>query len=163
MFKNINQLIFLIKKKSSVIKIMKQKIETKRAPQPGNYSQGIKVDLGNYVVLYTSGQTGNIPHVQDEPVAEGGIGMQTARALENVRGIVEAAGGSLEHVVKVTVFMENMERDKSGFEAVYRRFFSDTTPPARSLVEVKRVPLASEDTIVEIEAIAYIPKSKPNL
>lgn len=142
---------------------MKQEVKTLRAPKPGNYSQGIKVDLGNYIVLYTSGQTGNIPNVQDEPVVEGRIEMQTTQALENIRGIVEAAGGRLEHVVKVTVFMENMERDKSGFEAVYRRFFSGTTFPARSLVEVKRVPLTSEDTIVEIEAIAYIPKSKSNL
>lgn len=132
-----------------------EKIETKKAPAPGNYSQARVVDVGNCKVVYTAGQTGNIPETDE--VIEGGIGPQTRQALENIKGIVEEAGGTLGDIVKVTVFMKDMAHDKAGFEEVYKSCFKKPYP-ARSLVEVSEIPLVTEPTIVEIEAIAYIKK-----
>lgn len=132
-----------------------EKIETNRAPPPGNYSQARAIDLGNCKVIYTAGQTGNISETDE--VIEGGIGPQTRQALENIKGIVEQAGGTLDDIVKVTVFMKDMKNDKAGFENIYKLFFKKPYP-ARSLVEVSEIPLVSESTIVEIEAIAYIKK-----
>ncbi len=131
-------------------------IHTPAAPPPGNYSQGRLVDLGSHLLLHTAGQTGNEPRA--DTVVEGGIGPQTRQALENIRAIVEASGGGIEHVAKVTVFMKDMAASKAGFEQAYGAFFDGAALPARSLVEVSEIPLPSEPTVVEIEAVAYIPK-----
>jgi len=141
--------------KKEGIEMLHEKIETKKAPPPGNYSQARAIDLGNCKVVYTAGQTGNIPETDE--VIEGGIGPQTRQALENIKGIIEDAGGALEDIVKVTVFMKDMKNDKAGFEEVYKSFFKKPYP-ARSLIEVSEIPLVSEPTIVEIEAVAYIKK-----
>jgi len=130
-----------------------EKIETKKAPAPGNYSQGRMVDLGTYKILYTAGQTGNKPDTDE--VVKGGIRPQTKQALDNIKGIVEKAGGTLDDIVKVTVFMKDMASNKKGFEEIYKSYLKKPYP-ARSLVEVSEIPLVTEDTIVEIEAIAYI-------
>ena len=131
-------------------------LRTEKAPPPGNYSQGRCIDIGTHRVVYTAGQTGNTPDT--DVVEEGGIGPQTWRALKNIQAILEAAGGRMRDIVKVTVFMKDMAQDKKGFEAAYKPFFTEPLP-ARSLVEVSEIPLVSEPTIVEVEAVAYIPKS----
>jgi len=129
-------------------------INTRLAPPPGNYSQGRVVDCGAYTVVHISGQTGNDP-ITDE-VVPGGIGPQTRQALKNIGAVVSAAGGVLEDIAEITVFMENMERDKAGFEQAYLEMFQGVPLPARALVEVSRVPLHTESTVVEIKATAYV-------
>lgn len=129
---------------------------TPNAPAPGNYSQARVVELGTHAMVFTAGQTGNDP--KTDLVVEGGIGPQTRQAMENLKAIMEAAGGSLDDVTKITVFMKNMAADKPGFEKEYKSFFPSRFP-ARSLVEVKEIPLVSEDTIVEIEAVGIIART----
>lgn len=139
-------------------------IKTDRAPTPGNYSQAFKIDVGTGYLVYTAGQTGNLPPIFDknEGVKRGGISLQTKQALTNLEAVLAAAGGRVNHIIKTTVFLEDLERDKGGFEEAYLGFFGERgitkeMLPARSTVQ-GRVPLATEPTIVEIEAVAFIPK-----
>ena len=123
---------------------MKKIISTTAAPAAiGPYSQG--VDGGSVVI--TSGQ---LPiDVSTGAFAEGGIAGQTRQSLENVRAVLAQAGLGLENVIKTTVFLKNMN-DFTAMNEVYAEFFP-CEPPARSAVEVARLP---KDALVEIEAIA---------
>ena len=121
---------------------MKKEIATEKAPAAiGPYAQAI--DTGSFV--YTSGQipiepvTGTIPE---------GITAQTTQSLENVKAILEAAGLTMDHVVKATVFLKDMN-DFAAMNQVYGTYF--TRFPARSAVEVARLP---KDVLVEIEVVA---------
>jgi 2-iminobutanoate/2-iminopropanoate deaminase len=130
-------------------------ISTKKAPAPGHYSQGRVIEFPDHKIAYTALVTGNDPETDE--VVGGDIESQTKQALENLRAIIEAAGGTLNDIVKVSVMFENLARDKQGFDKIYNSFFTDQLP-ARSLCEVKAVPLTTEKTIIGIEAIAYISK-----
>lgn len=119
-------------------------IATDRAPAAvGPYSQGVQ--LGHLV--FTAGQLGLIPETGKFAGAD--VQAQTRQALENVKGVLEEAGSCLKHVVKVTVFLQDMG-EFSLMNEVYAEFFSEN-PPARSAVEVAALPLGGR---VEIEAIA---------
>ncbi len=121
-------------------------IKTDSAPAAiGPYSQAI---VANGFV-FVAGQTGIIPGTAT--FAEGGIQQQTRQALENLKAILEAAGTSLDRVVKTTVFLQNLG-DFSAMNEIYATYFSGN-PPARSTVEVAKLPLSA---LVEIEAIALI-------
>jgi 2-iminobutanoate/2-iminopropanoate deaminase len=87
-------------------------------------------------------------------VVAGGVEAQTTRAIENLKAVLEAAGTSLNNVVKTTVFLKNMA-DFAAMNAIYSTYFAPdgVVPPARSTVEVARLP---KDALVEIEAIARI-------
>ena len=123
----------------------KSVISTKNAPAAiGPYSQAIKV--GNFV--FVSGQIPIIPATGE--VSRGDIKLQTRQALENLKNILEAAGSSLDKVVKTTVFMKDLN-DYSAINDVYKEFFTDK-PPARAAVQAARLP---RDVGVEIEAIAF--------
>ena len=125
---------------------MKDIVLTDRGPKPiGPYSQAIKA--GGF--LFASGQVALDPATNE--FAGGDIAKQTERALENVKGILEAAGCPLHKVVKTTVFLKNMS-DFSAMNEVYAKYFS-SAPPARSTVEVARLP---KDALVEIEVIAAL-------
>jgi 2-iminobutanoate/2-iminopropanoate deaminase len=125
---------------------MREIVLTDRGPKPiGPYSQAIKVNG----LLFVSGQVAIDPKTNE--FVGGGIELQTERTLENVKGIVEAAGSKLGHVIKTTVFLKNMS-DFAAMNEIYARYFS-TTPPARSTVEVARLP---KDALVEMEVIATI-------
>lgn len=125
---------------------MKDVVLTDRGPKPiGPYSQAIKTEG----FLFASGQVALDP-VTNEFVA-GDIAKQTERVLENVKGILEAAGSNLHRVVKTTVFLKNMS-DFSAMNEVYAKYFA-SAPPARSTVEVARLP---KDALVEIEVIATL-------
>jgi 2-iminobutanoate/2-iminopropanoate deaminase len=100
-------------------------------------------------LLFVSGQV-SIDPKSNEFVA-GNIQQQTERTLENVKGIVEAAGSKLSHVIKTTVFLKNMG-DFAAMNEIYARYFN-ATPPARSTVEVARLP---KDALIEMEVIATI-------
>ena len=123
---------------------MKQVLKTEKAPKAlGPYSQGIKT--GNMIFL--SGQLGLDPVTNE--FAEGGVAEQTRQSLTNLKNILESAASSMDHVVKTTVFLKDMN-DFQAMNAVYNEFF-DTEPPARSTVQVAALP---KHGLVEIEAIA---------
>jgi 2-iminobutanoate/2-iminopropanoate deaminase len=123
---------------------MREAVATKRAPAAiGPYSQAIKAGG----LVFTSGQIPIDPATNQ--IVVDGISAQTERVLANIKGILEAAGSSMEKVVRTTVFLKNMA-DFPGMNEVYSRFFSDP-PPARSTVEVARLP---KDVLVEIDTIA---------
>lgn len=128
--------------------VLRRVISTEGAPKPiGSYSQAVCVDGW----LFVSGQIPLDPRTGG--LAEGGFKERVGRALENVRAIVEAAGGSMESIVKVTVYLRDISRFNE-FNEVYERFFS-RDPPARSVVGVASLPRGAE---VEIEAVAWIGK-----
>lgn len=120
-----------------------QPIKTDKAPAAiGAYSQGVKV--GQFI--FTSGQ---LPLNPETGELETDIRKATKQSLENVKGIIESAGSSMDKVIKVTVFLRDLE-DFAAMNEVYSTYFS-TNPPARSAVQVARIP---KDAIIEIEAIA---------
>jgi len=121
-------------------------IATDRAPAAvGPYSQAVRV--GDFV--FTAGQLAIDPSTGK--LVEGGIEEQTRQVLRNIAAVLEAAGSSLDKVVKTTVFLGNMGDFKS-MNKVYGEFFSDQ-PPARSTVEVGDLALGA---LLEIEAIAIV-------
>jgi len=125
---------------------MREIVLTDRGPKPiGPYSQAIKVNG----LLFVSGQVAIDPKTNE--FLGGDIAQQTERTLENLKAIVEAAGSKLSHVVKTTVFLKNMS-EFTAMNEVYARFFP-SAPPARSTVEVARLP---KDALVEMELIATI-------
>jgi 2-iminobutanoate/2-iminopropanoate deaminase len=123
---------------------MKNVVTTDRGPKPiGPYSQAIKANG----FIYLSGQVALDP--KSGEMAGADIRQQTERTLENIKGILEAAGVNLHHVIKTTVFLKDMN-DFSAMNEVYARYFT-SAPPARSTVQVSRLP---KDSLVEIEVIA---------
>ena len=123
---------------------MRQIISTKDAPQAiGPYSQAIKANG----FIFTSGQIAIDPATQQ--VITGDVATQTDRVLRNLSEILEAAGSGLGKVVRATVFLKNMN-DFAAMNEVYGKYFS-SAPPARSTVEVTRLP---KDMLVEIDVIA---------
>lgn len=123
---------------------MKEPVLTDRGPKPiGPYSQAIRSNG----FLYVSGQVALDPKSGEFIGAD--IRQQTERTLENIKGILEAAGSNLHHVIKTTVFLKDMN-DFAAMNETYAKFFTQA-PPARSTVQVARLP---KDALVEIEVIA---------
>ena len=123
---------------------MREVISTSDGPKAiGPYSQAIKAN--NFV--FVSGQIALDPVTNT--LLTGDVGFQTERVLKNVSGILQAAGSDLSKVVRSTVFLKNMN-DFTAMNEVYGKFFT-TQPPARSTVEVARLP---KDVLVEIDVIA---------
>lgn len=123
----------------------KQVIYTKKAPDPGPYSQAIK--YGN--LIFVAGQTSEGPDT-NKPV-HGTVAEQTERILTNIGIILESAGSSLGQVVRSDVYISDM-KFKSEMNAVYQRFFP-THPPARNCVAVAGI---DDGLDVEIEVIAGV-------
>ena len=124
----------------------KEQISTDLAPGAiGPYSQAVRI--GD--VIYTSGQ---IPiQVGSGDIITGGIEAQTHQVFKNLSAVLEAAGTSLAHAVKATVFLKDMN-DFAAVNAVYATYFPTTSIlPARSAVQVARLP---KDVLIEIELIA---------
>ena len=125
---------------------MRDIVTTDRGPKPiGPYSQGVKANG----FLYMSGQVALDPKTGE--LIGGSIAEQTERVMNNIKGILEAAGSNFHHVVKTTVFLKDMN-DFAGMNEVYGKFFA-LAPPARSTVQVARLP---KDALVEIEVIAAL-------
>jgi 2-iminobutanoate/2-iminopropanoate deaminase len=125
---------------------MRDIVLTDRGPKPiGPYSQAIRTNG----FLFVSGQVALDPKTGE--MVGGEIRQQTERVLENIKGILEAAGSNLHHVVKTTVFLRDMN-DFSTMNEVYAKYFT-LAPPARSTVQVARLP---KDALVEIEVIAAL-------
>jgi 2-iminobutanoate/2-iminopropanoate deaminase len=128
---------------------MKSTVNTPQAPAAiGPYSQGT-ISKNGCRLLFTAGQIPINP-LTGEVVGDT-VEVQARQALENVRAIVEAAGGSLGNVLKTTIFMKNLQ-DYAKINKVYASYFEDH-PPARSAVEVSRLP---KDVLLEIEAVAEL-------
>ena len=124
--------------------MMREVISTGKGPKAiGPYSQAIKANG----FIFVSGQTAFDP--ANGKAIEGGTAKQTERILENLRAILESAGSSLERVVKVGVFLKDMN-DFTVMNEVYARYFP-ANPPARTTVEVARLP---RDFLVEMDVIA---------
>lgn len=120
-----------------------QVIETDRAPKAiGPYSQAIKYEN----LIFISGQIAIDPDTNQ--FICGDIRQQTVRVLENIKAIVEEAGLNLNHVIKTTIYLKNME-DFPVVNEIYGQYFKDHKP-ARATVEVSRLP---KDALIEIEAI----------
>ena len=129
----------------------KVKVATAEAPAAiGPYSQAVSIGS----MVYTSGQVALDPATGN--LVGGGIGEQTERVLENLKAVLRAAGTSLAHVVKTTVFLKDMN-DFAAMNEVYARYLvsEGAVPPARSTVQVARLP---KDALVEIEVIARVPE-----
>jgi 2-iminobutanoate/2-iminopropanoate deaminase len=126
----------------------KEVVRTDQAPAPlqgAPYSQGMAAGG----LVFTAGQVGLRPG--DKQIEIGDIRGQTEQALRNIRAILEAAGSSLDKLVKTTVFLQNLD-DFAAMNEVYATFVGDV-PPARSTVEVAKLPSGA---LVEIEAIAAL-------
>jgi 2-iminobutanoate/2-iminopropanoate deaminase len=123
---------------------MRDVISTKNAPQAiGPYSQAIRANG----FVFVSGQVAIDPATQQ--VIPGDVAAQSEQVLRNLSEILGAAGSGLGNVVRSTVFLKNMN-DFAAMNAVYGKYFSNA-PPARSTVEVSRLP---KDVLVEIDVIA---------
>jgi len=123
---------------------MREIISSKNAPQAiGPYSQAIKANG----FIFVSGQIPTDPATQQ--TVPGDISAQTDRVLRNLSAILEVAGSSLQKVVRCGVFLKSMD-DFAAMNAVYAKYFT-TAPPARSTVEVARLP---REVLVEIDVIA---------
>lgn len=125
---------------------MKDVVLTNRGPKPiGPYSQAIKSNG----FVFVSGQIALDP--QSGEFAGTDVRQQTERVMENLKAVLEAAGVSLNHVVKTTVFLEDMN-DFPAMNEVYARYFV-SAPPARSTVQAAKLP---KDALVEIDVIAAL-------
>jgi 2-iminobutanoate/2-iminopropanoate deaminase len=121
-----------------------ESIQTDRAPQAiGPYSQAIKANG----FIFASGQIPLDPATMQ--IVEGGIEEQTERVFDNLKAVLEAAGSSLDRVVKTTVYLADMT-EFAAMNEIYARYFS-ATKPARATVQVARLP---RDVKVEIDVVA---------
>jgi 2-iminobutanoate/2-iminopropanoate deaminase len=126
--------------------MQKQIVVAEKAPKAiGPYSAGVKA--GSFI--YTAGQLGIDPGTG--AFVDGGIEAETSQAIKNLRAVLEAAGTSLNNVVKTTVYLRDMN-DFAVMNGVYAEFFTENYP-ARSAVQVARLP---KDGAIEIEAVAIL-------
>lgn len=125
---------------------MKTPVATTKAPAAiGPYAQGNI--FGN--LLFASGQ---IPVDPETGLIPEGIEAQATQSLKNVKAVVEAAGSSMDKVIKTIVFLKDMN-DFAAMNAIYATFFTEGQYPSRSAVEVARLP---KDVLIEIEVIAEV-------
>ena len=125
---------------------MIEAVATEGAPKAiGPYSQGIKANG----LIFVSGQVALDPRTQQ--MVQGDVAAETERVLENLKAVVEAAGSSLAHAVKTTVYLADLG-DFAKMNEVYARYFGER-PPARATVQVARLP---RDARVEIDLIALL-------
>lgn len=124
--------------------LSKSTIHTNSAPKAlGPYSQAIKA--GEFI--YTAGQVGLDPETGE--IVSGGIEAETRQTLTNIKNILEAAGSDLDHVIKTSVYLREIQ-DFAAMNAVYATFFP-TNPPARTTVQVAALP---RGVAIEIDTVA---------
>ncbi len=125
----------------------KEIIKTTNAPAAiGPYNQAIKINN----LIFTAGQIPIDP--ETGKLLDGDITIQAKQVMKNLKAVLEAAGSSFEKVIKATIFMKDMN-DYVKINEVYANYFTQDNAPARSAVEVSRLP---KDVLVEIEMIASV-------
>jgi 2-iminobutanoate/2-iminopropanoate deaminase len=123
---------------------MRKAVTTSKAPKAiGPYSQAVKCNG----LIFVSGQVAIDPATQQ--VIEGDVAAQTERVMKNLSAILTASGSKMDQVLRSTVFLKNMD-DFAAMNAVYAKYFK-AEPPARSTVEVARLP---KNVLLEIDVIA---------
>jgi len=123
-------------------------IQTDAAPRAvGPYSQAVKLEGES--LIFVSGQIALDPKTGDR--IHGGVVQETRQVMENMKAVLKAAGSSLEKVVKTTVYLNSMD-DFGVMNEVYAEYFKEN-PPARSTIEVSRLPKGMK---IEIEAVAHV-------
>lgn len=128
---------------------MKRVVRTEAAPAPvGPYNQAI---AAQGEMIFVAGQIALDPQT-GQLVGEGDVAQQTERALTSLKAILEAGGATLQDVVKTTVFLKDMN-DFAAMNAVYAKYFEESSAPARACVEVARLP---KDVLVEVDCIAVV-------
>lgn len=128
---------------------MKRIIRSDAAPAPvGPYNQAI---AAQGEMIFVAGQIALDPQT-GQLVGEGDVAAQTDRALTSLKAILEASGATLQDVVKTTVFLKDMN-DFAAMNAVYAKYFEESSAPARACVEVARLP---KDVLVEVDCIAVV-------
>ena len=126
---------------------MKQIVKAPNAPLPvGPYNQAVKTQS----LVYTAGQIPIDPKTNE--MIAGGVTEQAEQVIHNIKAVLEEAGSSLEKVLKATVFLKDMN-DFPLMNEVYSQYFKPEFAPARSTIQVARLP---KDAMVEIEVIASI-------
>ena len=124
----------------------KESIYSKNAPEPiGPYSQAVKFNN----LIFTSGQIAIDPKTGN--LIEGDIKVQTKQTIENIKNILEAGGSDISKVVKVTVFLKNID-EFTAMNEVYNEYFG-VSKPARSTVEASKLPKGG---LIEIDAVAFV-------
>ncbi len=127
---------------------MKKIISTENAPMPqAHYSQAVVSEKAG--LIFVAGQLGFDP--KSGVLVSDNVGDQTRQAMENIKQILLAAGSDMDHVLKVTIFLQRIE-DFAAMNAVYSDFFP-TEPPARLALQAGKIPA---NGLVEIEAIAEV-------
>lgn len=124
---------------------------------PAGYSHAAEIDLGNCIMLLLSGQVpldkeGNL-------VGKGDLAKQAEQGFQNIKSIMEEAGGTMDSIVTTGVFLTDITQVQK-FRDVRNRFINPEKPPASTLVQISK--LFSDDWLIEIEATAVIPKSSRN-
>jgi 2-iminobutanoate/2-iminopropanoate deaminase len=136
---------------SDMLKMISDVVTT-HAPQAiGPYSQAIRIPG----MMWTSGQIGMVPGTTE--LVNGGIEAQTRQALSNLKAVLIKGGSDMRHVVKTTCFLKNMS-DFQTMNTIYAEFFTQPPMPARSTVEVARLP---KEALFEIEATAVTSHDTP--
>lgn len=120
---------------------------------PKGYSHAVKVDLGTCYMLLLSGQIAL--DNKGEVTGKGDLGKQTEQVFRNIKTIVEAAGGTMDNVVKIGVYLIDVSQVQA-FRDARNKFINAQNPPASTLVQVSK--LIRDDLLVEVEATAIIPK-----
>jgi enamine deaminase RidA (YjgF/YER057c/UK114 family) len=141
-------------------------VNTACAPSPGLYSQAVLVDPLKHNLLFLSGQTGNNPFEDGEPVVSGGYLDQAKQALSNLLAVILGAGGKASDFVSLQIFVKDSSDRGASRKAIneaYKQFFQSQGVeklPARAFIWVSEIPLEypEEDTLVEICGVAAIPK-----
>lgn len=130
---------------------MRTIIATKKAPGAvGPYSQGTKIANNTGSTAYISGQIPLLP--ESGEMVPGGIEAQTKQVLDNLQAVIEAAGSSLAQVLKITIYVVDMN-DFAVVNGIYAEYFR-SDPPARATVEVGALP---KGALVEMDAIVFCP------
>jgi 2-iminobutanoate/2-iminopropanoate deaminase len=130
-----------------------QLINPSTVATPRGYSHAAVIDLGNCKMVILSGQVALDP--KGNLVGANDIVKQTEQVFRNIKSIVEAAGGKMDHLVKLGYFITDVSQIQ-GIRTVRDQFINTKTPPASTLVQVSK--LFREDMLIEIEATAVIPK-----
>jgi enamine deaminase RidA (YjgF/YER057c/UK114 family) len=131
-----------------------QLINPESVSTPRGYSHAAVIDLGNCKMVIMSGQVALDP--KGNLVGANDIAKQTEQVFRNIKNIVEAAGGKMDHLVKLGYFTTDVSRI-ADVRTIRDQFINTKTPPASTLVQVNK--LFREDILIEIEATAVIPKN----